>query len=84
MPRRELTADEKVAMQEARIKTKQERAEAMAALCGNPQFMNPKFWKSVDADLLVTIEKSINKAKQAEKNAKIAKLEAELAVLKGK
>ena len=82
MPRRKLTATEKKKMQAARVRSKKEKAEALAAL-QNPQFTNAKFWKAVDPTLVEEIVRAIAKAQEAAKQRKIAKLEAELAELKG-
>lgn len=83
MARRKLTEKEKETMQEARIKTRQERVDAEKALKNNSQFTNPKFWKNVSPGMLDAVDKAIQKARKSAKQAKIAKLEAELAELKG-
>ena len=82
MPR-QLTDADKRAMQDARVRTRQERKVAREALAANPQFLNPKFWASVDPEVLAEIEKAMEKAKRAIKRGKIADLEAEIARLKG-
>ena len=83
MPRRKLTEQEKEAMQVARVETRGKRAEALAVLAENDQFTNPKFWKLIDCEVRGEVVKAIQKAGQAEKQAKIARLEAELAELRG-
>ena len=83
MARRNLTAEEKAAMQEARVRSKVERGEALEAVVNNPQFVNPKFWKTVPADVVLEVEQAIQKNKDLLKKARIAELEQELAALKG-
>ncbi len=83
MAPRQLTEADKRAMQSARVRTRKERAAAREALEGNPQFLNPKFWASVDPAVLADIEKAMEKAKSAIKRRKIATLEAQIAALKG-
>mgnify|MGYP006311138223 len=82
MARRQLSEEQKRAMQEARVQTRQEREEARDALQNNPQFMNSKFWMSVPAETFREIEKAMNKAGKAQKKARIAELEAELESLR--
>ena len=81
MPR-QLTAAEKEAMPAARIRTRKERQAAREALATNPQFTNPKFWVSIDADVLGGIEKAMEKAKRAIKAQKITDLEKQIAQLR--
>ena len=83
MPRRKLTAKEKSAMQAARITARKDKAAAAAALSSNSQFVNAKFWKSVDPELLASVEKAIAQAKKLLKQQRIKRLEKELAKLKG-
>ena len=83
MAPRQLTEADKRAMQSARVRTRKERAAARVALENNPQFLNPKFWVSVDPEVLADIEKAMEKAKNAIKKRKIATLEAQIAALKG-
>ncbi len=83
MAPRQLSESRKRAMQDARVKTRDERVTAEEVLKTNSQFVNPKFWRSIDAELLLEIEGAIEKAKESAKKAKIARLEAELAALKG-
>lgn len=83
MAPRQLSEARKRAMQDARVKTRDERVDAEEALKTNSQFVNPKFWRNIDAELLLEIEGAIEKAKESAKKAKIARLEAELAALKG-
>jgi hypothetical protein len=83
MPRRKLTAKEKTAMQEARKVAKEQSDAALGALSSNPQFENPKMWAKVAPETISAIEKAIAKAGAAAKCAQIAKLEKELATLKG-
>jgi len=81
MPRGQLTAKEKAAMQKARVETKQARAAALECLRSNAQFVNPKFWKAVDAELAEAVLDAIRKAEDTRRKKRIAQLKAELAEL---
>ena len=81
--RRKLTANEKTTMQNARTVAKAQKAEATAALAGNSQFTNPKFWEKVEGELVSGIQKAIATAAKTAKSKQIKALESELASLKG-
>jgi len=82
MPRRTLTTAEKAAMQKARVTARKEKEAARCALESNTQFSNPKFWKSLDPELVAAIEKAMELASKARKKDKIRDLEKQLAKLK--
>ena len=84
MGRRKLTAQEKQAMQRARAETHRARELAREALTSNPQFTNPKFWKTVDPDLLFAVEAAISKAMDAATKRKIADLKAQIEMLESR
>ncbi len=82
MPRRKLTDKEKQAMQRARVVASKERADAKDALANNPQFLNEKFWRNVDFELLENVEAAIEDAKEETKRSRILELESTLAKLR--
>jgi hypothetical protein len=67
----------------SRKETMEKRKAARDLLAKNPQFLNEKFWNTVDSETLETVATITAKAQktQAKKNAKanVKKLEAELA-----
>ncbi len=84
MPRKPLSDQAKKAMQEARLVTSEQRADAIDAVTTNTQFTNSKFWKTVPADLLLEIKTAIEKVEKEARREKIKQLEAQLAELKAK
>ena len=83
MSPRQLTDADKRTMQDARVRTRDERKAARKVLAGNPQFTNPKFWVSIDAGVLSDVDKAMEKAKRAVKAKKILDLEEQIAALRG-
>jgi hypothetical protein len=82
MARGKLTDADKASMQNARVESKQQKEAALEALNTNPQFLNPKLWKMVSAELLLGVKKAIQKNEDMAKKAQIVKLEKELEALK--
>ena len=81
MPRRTLSEGEKTAMKEGRGRTAAERLEAHGILSENPQFLNPKFWKREDENLLQAVEKAISKGRRlaiADELSRVQKLLADV------
>jgi hypothetical protein len=78
-----LSAEQKTAMQEARKVTREQRTAALEAIGSNPQFTHPKTWERVDSDTVNAVAKAIEKSRNAAKKAEIARLEKELAALRG-
>jgi hypothetical protein len=62
------------------VKTDRQKAENL--LLENAQFVNPKFWASIDPILFGDIEAAITKAKRAFKRELIRELEKELETLR--
>ena len=84
MPRRKLTPQEKEKMQAARREAREQKERARKELEENPQFVNPKFWNSLDEDLVKKIKTSIAKGERAKDLKRIRKLENELSELRDK
>jgi len=80
--RAKLTPAEKVALPEARKTARKAKAEATEAL-KNSAFTNAKFWKTVDEATISEIRKAMDAGEKVRKAARVAKLEKELAELKG-
>jgi len=80
--RAKLTPAEKANMNEAREAARKAKAEATEAL-KNTAFQNAKFWKTVDEATIAEIRKAMDAGEKVRKAARVAKLEKELAALKG-
>ena len=69
-------------MQSGRKISSVQRAEAFRVLAENPQFLNYRFWKCVDEEIVEGMIKAIDKARAESIKKKIAKLESEIAGLR--
>ena len=81
--RTHLTQADKDHMAERRTAAAGEKKAALEILKTNPQFTNPKFWGTVDADMAQAVVAAISKGGEKAKLAQIEALEAKIASLKG-
>lgn len=81
--RRSLSAADKQAMSEARTRAAQNRKVLLEAVTNSEDVLKPKFWNKLDTERQLAIRTAIDGSLEATKNEQIAKLEAQLAALKG-
>ena len=79
--RTHLTQADKDHMAERRTASAGEKKTALEFLKSNPQFTNPKFWSTVDADTAQAIVAAIAKGGEKAKLAKVESLKAQIAAL---
>ena len=61
MAKRQVSEQQKRAMQMGRVRGRKEKEAALGALA-NPQFQNARFWRNVEPDVLAGVKKAVDKA----------------------
>ena len=78
MARRQMSEQQKRAMQMGRVRGRVEKEAAAEALT-NPQFRNPRFWRNVEPEVLADVKKAVDRAYRIIRKEMASLIEPELA-----